>query len=109
MPAGPRQRELPGMEEPEDAPAAAATPNKATATPVSSAANPATDGPPDPDDLTGKRVWVIDSLSLIFQVFHAIPEMTGPAGQPVNAIFGFTRDLFYLLGQQKPDFLFCAF
>ncbi len=59
--------------------------------------------------LEGKVVYLIDAASLIFQVFHAIPEMTSPRGQPVNAVFGFTRDIFYLLEQKKPDYLFCAF
>ncbi|MBI1899584.1 MAG: DNA polymerase I [Planctomycetia bacterium] len=52
---------------------------------------------------------MVDAPSLIFQVFHAIPEMTSPKGQPVNAVFGFTRDVLYLLDERKPDYLFCAF
>ncbi len=59
-------------------------------------------------DLHGKKVWIIDSMSLIFQVFHAIPNMTSPRGEPVNAVFGFTRDMFTILEQKKPDYLFCA-
>lgn len=57
----------------------------------------------------GTSTWVIDANSLIFQVFHAIPEMTSPQGQPVNAVFGFARDLLYLLETKKPDFWICAF
>ena len=65
---------------------------------------------PDPaSSLAGKAVWVIDSHSLIHQVFHALPEMTSPKGEPVGAVFGFTRDLLFLLEEKKPDFLFCAF
>ena len=30
-------------------------------------------------DLAGKTVYVIDAYSLIYQVFHALPEMTSPA------------------------------
>jgi DNA polymerase I len=60
-------------------------------------------------DLTGKTVWVIDSHSLIFQVFHALPEMTSPRGEPTGAVFGFTRDMLGILDQKKPDFLFAAF
>jgi DNA polymerase-1 len=60
-------------------------------------------------DLKGKTVYVVDSHSLIFQVFHAMPEMTGPKGQPTGAVFGFTRDLIYLLDQKKPDYLLAAF
>ena len=63
----------------------------------------------DPSDLQGKNVWVVDSHSLIFQVFHAIPPMTGPAGQPVAAIYGFARDMVFLLEKKKPDYLICAF
>ena len=62
-----------------------------------------------PASLAGQSVWVIDSHSLIHQVFHAIPNMTSPSGQPVNAVYGFTRDLFNLLETKQPDFLFCAF
>jgi DNA polymerase-1 len=62
-----------------------------------------------PKTLRGKTVYVVDSHSLIFQVFHALPEMTSPLGEPVGAVFGFTRDLMFLLEQKKPDYLFAAF
>jgi len=64
---------------------------------------------PLPSSLAGQTVWVIDAHSLIHQVFHALPEMTSPRGEPVGAVFGFTRDLLYLLQEKKPDYLFCAF
>jgi DNA polymerase-1 len=70
---------------------------------------PSAPAAPEAVDLAGKRVYVVDSHSLIFQVFHVIAEMTSPAGQQVNAVFGFTRDLLYLLEKHKPDFLFAAF
>lgn len=59
--------------------------------------------------MAGRSVWVVDAHALIFQVFHAIPEMTGPRGEPVNALFGFTRDMLYLLEEKRPDYLICAF
>jgi DNA polymerase-1 len=93
MPSTTRQTVLHGMDEP--------SPPAPTDAPKTQ--------PPASGDLVGKSVWVIDGMSLIFQVFHAIPEMTGPRGQPVNAVFGFTRDLFYLIEQKRPDYLFCAF
>ncbi len=65
-------------------------------------------GPP-PQSLAGQTVWVIDAHSLIHQVFHALPEMSSPRGEPVAAVYGFTRDLFYLLESKRPDFWFCAF
>jgi DNA polymerase-1 len=35
--------------------------------------------------------------------------MTSPRGEPVGAVFGFTRDMLYILEQKRPDYLFCAF
>ena len=35
--------------------------------------------------------------------------MTGPAGQPTNAVFGIFRDLLNLLKVRKPDYLAAAF
>ncbi|MEN6406723.1 MAG: DNA polymerase I [Thermoguttaceae bacterium] len=97
-----RQIALPGFDpkgEPTPTePAEAATPIEAA--PISTE---------PPASLVGQTVWVIDSHSLIHQVFHALPEMSSPTGQPVGAVFGFTRDLFYLLEDKKPDYLFCAF
>ena len=61
------------------------------------------------DDLSGQTVYVVDSHSLIFQVFHVLTEMSGPAGQPVGAVYGFTRDILDLLEKKRPDYLFCAF
>jgi len=52
-------------------------------------------------------LYLVDVYNLIFQVFHAIPPMTGPKGQPTNAVFGFTRDLMNLL-EKQPSHLVCA-
>ena len=60
--------------------------------------------PPDApvETLAGKTVYVIDAHSLIFQVFHAMPEsMTSPTGQPTGAIHGFIRDIFDVLETQE--------
>src|SRR5262249_46755970 len=54
------------------------------------------------------RMYLVDAHSLLFQVFHAIPEMSSPSGLPTNALFGFTRDLLYLRGL-KPEYILCAF
>jgi len=62
---------------------------------------------PDPD-LRGKTVWAIDTLSRVYQLFHALPEMASPEGTPVSAVFGFTRDLLDIIEKKKPDYLVCA-
>ncbi|MBV8558117.1 MAG: DNA polymerase I [Planctomycetaceae bacterium] len=53
--------------------------------------------------------YILDAYSLIYQVFHAIDTMTGPAGQPTHAVFGIYRDLLNLFRDRKPDYLAAAF
>ena len=54
-------------------------------------------------------VFVLDSHGLLYQLFHALPPMNSPMGEPVGAVYGFTREIFALLEKHKPDYLFCAF
>lgn len=63
---------------------------------------PQSNGP----DLAGKTVFAIDLLSRVYQLFHALPEMTSPDGRPVSVIFGLTRDLLDIIEKRKPDYLF---
>jgi len=92
-----QQAHLPGMESADPSPPAGPLP-AATST-VPSARCP-------PQDWT---CYVVDAHSLIFQVFHALPEMSSPHGEPVGALYGFLRDLVTLLETQQPDALVCAF
>jgi DNA polymerase-1 len=59
-------------------------------------------------DLSGKTVLAIDTLSRVYQLFHALPEMTAPDGRPVSVVFGLTRDLLDIIEKKKPDYLVCA-
>ncbi|MCA9048487.1 MAG: DNA polymerase I, partial [Planctomycetaceae bacterium] len=52
-------------------------------------------------------IYLVDVFSLMFQVFHAIPPMTGTRGQPTNAVFGFTRDLM-AMRDRNPTNMLCA-
>src|SRR4051794_36259705 len=58
---------------------------------------------------TSGSLYLIDAHALIFQLFHAIPAMTGPDGRPTNAVFGFARDLLFLRDELRPTYLICAF
>lgn len=98
-----RQTSLPGFGPESQGPPPADSP------PQSAAPRQMSPPGPPPESLQGQTVWVVDAHSLIHQVFHALPEMTSPRGEPVAAVYGFTRDLLYLLEEKKPDFLFCAF
>lgn len=58
--------------------------------------------------IAGWKVYVIDAHSLIFQVFHALPDMTSPRGEHVNAVYGFVRDILQILDERTPDAIICA-
>ncbi len=61
------------------------------------------------ETLAEQSVYIVDAHALIYQVFHAMPPMTGPRGNPVGAIHGFIRDVATLLSEKQPNYLFCAF
>jgi DNA polymerase I len=56
-----------------------------------------------------QTLYILDAFSIIYQVFHAIPHMSGPAGQPTQAVFGIFRDLLTLLKNRRPDHMAAAF
>ena len=98
-----RQKSLPGLEPAPDPPVSGGGARAEASWPPSPSSSP------PPESLVGLKVYVIDAHSLIYQVFHALPEMTSPRGEPVGALYGFARDVLYLLEVKKPDYLFCAF
>jgi DNA polymerase-1 len=122
-----RQSRLPGLEAEEPTPQEDVAPQQSAASLGIAATTAATNGPAAaslpvpsesgvadprvglPESLAGKTVYIVDSMSLIFQVFHALPEMTGPRGEPVAAVFGFTRDMLAIINARKPDYLLCAY
>src|SRR5262245_47366136 len=92
MPRTSRQTSLPGMDGDEPP------------------AQPAPDAPAAPD-IAGWTVYAVDSHSLIFQVFHAMygSDLSSPRGEPVSAVYGFTRDMLQLIEKKQPTALLCAF
>ncbi len=58
---------------------------------------------------SAEQLYLIDAFSLIFQVFHAIPQMTSPAGLPTNALFGLTRDMLYIRKERAPTHVVVCF
>ncbi|MCL2306480.1 MAG: DNA polymerase I [Planctomycetaceae bacterium] len=59
--------------------------------------------------LHDQTVFVLDTHGILHQLFHALPEMSSPQGEPVGAVFGFARDLLSLLSRYQPDYVFCAY
>src|SRR5262245_16818784 len=62
-----------------------------------------------PLPVPGQTVYLVDAHSLIYQVFHALPEMSGPSGQPVGAVHGFVRDIVDLMEVRGADYVVAAF
>ncbi len=45
---------------------------------------------------------LVDAYAAIYRAFYAIRSLTGPQGQPVNALFGFTKMLRKQLANHRP-------
>lgn len=56
-----------------------------------------------------KRLVLIDSNALVHRAFHALPPLSSPAGQPTNAVYGFTSLLLKMIGDLKPDYIVATF
>ena len=56
-----------------------------------------------------KRLILIDSHAIIHRAYHALPPLTTPVGEPINAVYGFTTILLRILRELKPDYIAAAF
>jgi len=56
-----------------------------------------------------KKLVIIDSNALVHRAFHALPELTGPKGRPVNALYGFLLVFLKALKDLDPDYIAAAF
>ena len=45
---------------------------------------------------------LIDAYAVIYRAFYGIRQLTGPTGEPVNAIYGFTKMLRKYLAEYRP-------
>lgn len=50
-----------------------------------------------------QTVLLVDAYSMIYRAFYAIRHLTGPQGEPVNAIYGFTKMLRKLVAHHQPS------
>lgn len=56
-----------------------------------------------------KKLILIDAHAIIHRAYHALPPLTTPAGEPINAVYGFTTILLRILRELKPDYIAAAF
>jgi DNA polymerase I-like protein with 3'-5' exonuclease and polymerase domains/5'-3' exonuclease len=56
-----------------------------------------------------KRLLLIDANSLIHRAFHALPPLSAPTGEMVNAVYGFCLAFFKAQKEFRPDYIAAAF
>lgn len=56
-----------------------------------------------------ENFFIIDGHSQLYQAYYAITGLTTPSGQPINAVYGFTRMLRKILSENRPSFMAIAF
>ncbi len=56
-----------------------------------------------------ENLFIIDGHSQLYQAYYAINGLTTPSGQPINAVYGFTRMLRKILKEDRPRFLAITF
>jgi DNA polymerase-1 len=57
----------------------------------------------------GRTLLLIDVYALVYRAFFALPPLTSPRGQPVNAVYGFERMLNRVLADEHPTHVAAAF
>jgi len=56
-----------------------------------------------------ERLFLIDAHAHIYQAFYAIRGLTGPDGEPVNAVYGFAKMLRKIRKEHDPDYVAVVF
>ncbi|OGZ67528.1 MAG: hypothetical protein A3C58_02130 [Candidatus Staskawiczbacteria bacterium RIFCSPHIGHO2_02_FULL_34_10] len=56
-----------------------------------------------------KRLIIIDSSSLIYRAFHALPPLTNKKGQLTNAVYGFLLTLFKAIKDLEANYIVACF
>jgi DNA polymerase-1 len=56
-----------------------------------------------------KRLVILDSHAIIHRAYHALPDFTGPDGQPTGALYGLASMLLRIFGDLKPDYIAAAY
>ena len=58
---------------------------------------------------TSEKLVLIDAHALIHRSYHALPKLTAPSGQVVNAVYGFSSILIKIIREIQPKYLAAAF
>ena len=56
-----------------------------------------------------KKLFLIDGHSYLYQAFYAIRGLSGPRGEPINAVYGFINMVLSILRKERPDYIAVVF
>lgn len=52
-----------------------------------------------------KRIVLLDTHAIIHRAYHALPEFTGPSGEPTGALYGLVTMLLKIVTDLDPDYI----
>lgn len=56
-----------------------------------------------------KRLVLLDAHAIIHRAYHALPDFTGPAGQPTGALYGLSSMLLKIATDLRPDYIVACY
>lgn len=56
-----------------------------------------------------KRLVVLDAHAIIHRAYHALPDFTGPSGEPTGALYGLFSMLLRIYQELEPDYIVAAY
>lgn len=56
-----------------------------------------------------ETIVLLDTHAIIHRAYHAIPELSSPSGEPVNAVYGLSTMLMRIITELKPDHVIAAY
>jgi DNA polymerase-1 len=56
-----------------------------------------------------EKLLILDSNSILYRAFHALPSLSTKSGEKTNAVYGFCLSLFRIIKDFKPDFIVACF
>src|SRR5579864_5314534 len=55
------------------------------------------------------KILLLDANALIHRSYHALPPLSTPKGELVNAVYGFASALLKAIKDEKPDYVVACF
>ncbi|MBP7741544.1 MAG: hypothetical protein KA104_02545 [Candidatus Pacebacteria bacterium] len=56
-----------------------------------------------------KRLVLLDAHAIIHRAYHALPDFTGPLGQPTGALYGLSSMLLKIATDLRPDYIVACY